>query len=76
MSITKAVKISIGWQCHPERYKFPVGSKVVLIGDLKSNVHTVVSNPVNVVGLSNGKFYLDREIRLATSVEVEWSENR
>lgn len=76
MSITKAVKISIGWQRHPERYKFPIGSKVLLIGDLKSNVHTVVSNPVNVVGLSNGKFYLDTEIRPATSLEIEWSENK
>ncbi|WNA15529.1 hypothetical protein [Acinetobacter phage HFM1] len=46
--------------------KHTIGSQVVLIDDTSETTHTVVSNPANVVGLSNGKFYLGREVRAIT----------
>lgn len=50
--------------------KHTIGSQVVLVDDTNKTVHTVVSNPSNVVGLSNGKFYLGREVRAITHGEL------
>lgn len=46
--------------------KHTIGSQVVLVDGENKTVHTVISNPANVVGLSNGKFYLGREVRAIT----------
>lgn len=50
--------------------KHTIGSQVVLVDDTNKTVHTIVSNPSNVVGLSNGKFYLGREVRAITHGEL------
>lgn len=47
--------------------KHKIGSQVVLIDDINKTIHTVVSNPANVVGLSNGKFYLSKEVKPVSS---------